>query len=199
MKTFKNSFFCLALAVISFAACTNKEEEVSVDSSGIENQLSKKEALDYVRNYRKHAGNADSALGRQNLMITAKNKPNTRAIWFSLDQLEKLVAKVREEKGDGIRFYLATYNTQYPLTDKRAPKAEYWGYNTLVMVSTKDSVGKDNSKVYHRDYYSDVKGGKNGRGFIVGSIPENRGEICPPPRSCDSIGATLIDRNWIGN
>ena len=125
-----------------------------------------------------------------------KKVPNTRAIWFSADRLQKLVNKIKNEGGDGIRFYLATYDTIYPakFIGGHKPATDYWGHTTLVLVSTKDSTNKMSQK-FHRDYYTNKLQGANGqpsKGFIVGGTPENRGELCPPPRDCNSLGATLI-------
>jgi hypothetical protein len=42
-----------------------------------------------------------------------KKRPNTRSIWFSAERLQALLDKIKSEGGDGIRFYLATYDTSY--------------------------------------------------------------------------------------
>jgi hypothetical protein len=108
---------------------------------------------------------------------------DTRCVWFSIEQLENLVKKVRCEKGDGVRFYLAAYNVN--CMPDSTYNTNYMDHTTLIMVSTKSKSGK------HFDYY-----GKNENGIDVGAIitsdPENRGEMCPPPSNCTPEGATLF-------
>src|SRR5690606_18466486 len=80
--------------------------------------------------------------------------PDTRTIWFGIDQIEALVAQIRREGGDGIRFYLAAY-------DEGAEP--YGGYNTLLMVSTRDSIA--GGEHFHRDYFDEKAPGATG--FVV--------------------------------
>lgn len=177
----------LACAGILLSACQEKKttEAISFGTDNLSYELAKK----YVKNYEKHAGFVDSMFNENTPENGVKKLPDTRAIWFGIDRLEAMVKKIKAEGGDGVRFYLATYDNLYPKDFKEGytPERNYWGYNTLVMVSTKDSIGK-----FHRDYYTNVKESK---GFIltVESEPENRGELCPPPVDCRPIGATLID------
>lgn len=197
--TIKKTAFYLAIATLAFTACQQKKtadtstaaNTVVLDTLNLDT-LSYNVALNYVKNYAKHAGTVDSTITLQGKPIVKKN-PNTRCVWFSAVRLRKLADSVLKEGGDGIRFYLATYDSLY--TDQFAghkPNREYWGYNTLVMVSTKDSL---NHK-FHQDYYKPkAKPGENGgtqEGFIIGTTPENRGEQCPPPLTCTKTGATLI-------
>jgi len=141
------------------------------------------EARHLVANYAPHAGTVKRGVD---------SLPDTRAIWFELERLEALVRQIRKEGGDGIRFYLATYDDSYPKDAQgpHVPQRAYWGYNTLIMVSTKDSTA--NGQTYHRDYYSEA--GSNGPGLIVAATPENKGKICPPPVDCYAEGALLLER-----
>lgn len=140
------------------------------------------EARHLVANYAPHAGK----VGKDSL-------PDTRAIWFDLERLEALVQQIRKEGGDGIRFYLATYDGKYPKDAQgpHVPPAAYWGYNTLIMVSTRDSMA--NGITYHRDYFSEVD--SEGRGLIVRAEAENKGGICPPPDDCHDEGALLLKKH----
>ncbi|PAW93988.1 hypothetical protein CKK33_10970 [Mucilaginibacter sp. MD40] len=196
MITLKKTLFASALFAFALAACQNQHADLNASAAFNDpDTLSYELAKQYVKNYAKHAGTVDSFGVSQN-DSKKKKAPNTRAIWFSVDRLQKLVNKIKSEGGDGIRFYLATYDTIYParFAGGHKPAPDYWGHNTLVLVSTKDSTNKMNQK-YHRDYYTDKLLGNNGqpsKGFIVGAEPENRGELCPPPRDCNSVGATLI-------
>lgn len=110
--------------------------------------------------------------------------PDTRCVWFNIDQLRALVNRVDKEKGDGIRFYLAAYDSvKMPALSK--VKDIYLNYGTLVMVSTRaDSAGR------HIDYYKNLLGQK--KGVIITAVPENQGELCPPPAHCSATGATLL-------
>jgi hypothetical protein len=193
----KFTLIALAFAAICFSACQQKPATTTVaapDPQANLDTVGYKLALAYVKNYEKHAGKADSIIKLDQKPDTMK-VANTRAIWFDLKRLKALVAKIDSEKGDGIRFYLATYHNDYPGTfvDGHIPDKMYWGRNTLIMVSTVE-VKKD-GKTLHWDYYNGkpAPGQNSGAtGFIVGTPPENRGEQCPPPSTCSSIGATLV-------
>lgn len=186
----KITLITLAFAAIGFSSCQqNHQADVAVKENGlIFDTLSYETALKYVKNYESHAGTIDSGL-----LGNIHKKPNTRCIWFPLARLDSMVQKTRREGGDGVRFYLASYDKNYGSDFKGGykPDKQFWGLTTLVMVSTKDSVVKP----YHQDYYyKKPAAGQNGglQGFIIGTPPENRGEQCPPPATCSSIGATLV-------
>ncbi|WP_131538875.1 hypothetical protein [Pedobacter nototheniae] len=188
----KSTLITLAVAAIGLSACQNKPVDVAKDENLKDNidTLSLKVAKTYVQNYAKRAGTVDSNFMEAGFSKT-KKLPDTRAVWFSIARLKALVKKIEAEGGDGIRFYYAAYDSTY--NDKsqgHQPPRPYWNHNTLIMISTKDSLKK-----YHRDYYNDKKVGSNGgvNGFIIGTTPENRGEMCPPPANCNDIGATLIE------
>jgi hypothetical protein len=112
---------------------------------------------------------------------------DTRCVWFSSAQLESLLTRVRNENGNGVRFYMATYDKD--ATPGISCPEKYRDYSTLVMVSTRDSITPKGDTL-HYDYYN--KSGKL-KGAILTTTPENRGEICPPPRNCSDDGATLLD------
>ncbi|MCO5934713.1 hypothetical protein NAF17_04105 [Mucilaginibacter sp. RB4R14] len=200
--TFKKTLLLLSATAVIFSACENQhaKDESKAEAPKLTAQqvidtdsLSYERAKQYVKNYEKHAGTVDSNYSESNFAKT-KKKPNTRCIWFSADRILALAQKIKDEGGDGIRFYLASYDTVYASKfNGRKPPRDYWGYNTLVMVSTKDSVNKVDEH-FHRDYYTNgkVTPSKPATGFILGGVPENRGEICPPPKTCNTVGATLI-------
>jgi hypothetical protein len=180
----------MAIAAIGFTACQTKTTEtVGTPTPLLKDKLTKEEAKEYVKLYETHAGTVDSIRGG----LIVDKKPNTRCIWFSAKQLEAMLATIKQEKGDGVRFYLATYKLKYDVKDDKQPKKDYWGFNTLVMVSTEAITSKASKDTIHRDYYVERIGNSPARGFIVGTTPENRGEMCPPPRECTGTGATLID------
>jgi len=193
----KRTFIYMLTAVALFAAsCTpdccgvnTKEAAVIPDSVKVSVEVAKH----YVKNYASHAGYVDSTAASARGITT---QPETRCIWFSKARLSQLLCQLEKEEGDGIRFYLMTYNDTYAPDDKKfrpIPPPDHWGYNTLLMVSTKDSTIKGQS--YHWDYYSEMDTKLSGvkPGFIIDLVPENRGEICPPPSNCQDTGATLIE------
>jgi hypothetical protein len=194
MKPFKTLLY-VAAALFAFSACQNQHADQAPLKASIFNydSLSYEMAKNYVKNYEKHAGDIDSTY-TVNGVAKVKKKTNTRCIWFSADRLQQLLDKIKSEDGDGVRFYLATYDSAYPkVIGGLTPPQNYWSRNTLVMVSTKDSTNQVGTH-YHRDYYTSPKPkvNKPATGFILGGTPENRGEICPPPKNCNSTGATLI-------
>lgn len=115
----------------------------------------------------------------------------SRTVWFSKEQLKALIDKVYEENGDGIRFYFAAYDSTQKPGYKANPR--YLDQSTLIMVSTFDTIAvRDGKKdTLHWDYYFDRKKGREGR--ILTTIPENQGELCPPPANCFSEGALLLE------
>ena len=192
------------LTIITISACQQKTTETSnastTDTTVIPDSVivPVKEAKVYINNYSSKAGFVDAtpediAAGKP------KKKPDTRCIWFSKERLQAMLSQLENEKGNGIRFYLATYNKKYleAQTKKSAshPQKEYWGYNTLLMVSTKQAKN-DAGEQINKDYYVDLEKSTptadNQKGFIVTITPENRGELCPPPADCFKQGATLL-------
>jgi len=192
------------LTIISISACKQKTTEAlnasTTDTTVIPDSVivPVKEAKVYIDNYSSKAGFVD-ATPEEIAAGKPKKKPDTRCIWFSKDRLQAMLNQLEKEKGNGIRFYLATYDKKYleAQTKKSAghPQKEYWGYNTLVMVSTKPAKN-DEGEAINKDYYVDIEKGTpaTGRqgGFIVSLTPENRGELCPPPADCFKQGATLL-------
>ena len=196
--TIKKTLLFITAAALAFSACQNQHADLASAPKPVVpfnyDSVSYERAKQYVKNYEKHAGTVDSIYTEKGLSVK-KKKPNSRSIWFSAERLQALLDKIKSEGGDGIRFYMATYDSVYntKVIGGIIPPREYWGYNTLVMVSTKDSTNKVNEK-FHRDYYTSKPASANKPvlGFIVGGPPENRGELCPPPKDCASIGATLL-------
>lgn len=186
---FKPLLLVAIVAASGLTACSgqhgerNNRKSASLDSVEIPAEplpdsilLSKGTASQYVNNY----GKRDSMSG--NAMV---KKRNTRCFWISLRRLNGLVAKLNREKADGVRLYFATYDSVYPPSYKNPPQKDYWGRNTLVMISTSFTNG------IHADYYKDTTFAHKGpTGFIVD--PTNRGEICPPPSNCYTQGAYLL-------
>jgi hypothetical protein len=189
--TIKQSLVLMAFAGFGLASCQTKTAEpAAVSITSIGDQISVDTAIKYVANYKRRAGIVDSVWGEGGYQKKYP-RPNTRCIWFDKEKLRRLLVELDAEKGDGVRFYLAAYDSTYNTkVNSKIPDRKYWNYNTLVMVSTVPKVvGID---TLHFDSYSKRTANDPGRGFIVGAGPENRGEMCPPPSNCPAIGATLI-------
>ena len=111
-------------------------------------------------------------------MVTAygadKNKV-TKAVWFGLEQMDKIVTLLKAEKllgrgTDGVRLYFGKYTAD---TIGNQP-ADYIGRNTILYVSTYEAVDEQNEK-YHQDYFDGLELPLHSK-----MAPENRGELCQP-------------------
>jgi len=147
------------------------------------------EARRMVANYAPRAGYVER---------DGQQLPNTRVAWVPLDYLESMVDRLHDEGGDGIHIYLAAYDSVYTAETQHVPPPEWWGYNTVLFTSTRDSVA--DGQHYHRDYFTfeqyDYYGWERYRGaegFIVTMEPLNRVGICPPPDKCKDKGALLLE------
>lgn len=196
----KKLTYLFAVVAIIAASCKPSTSCCDIDpnsgkpGSGETDTVAVDIAKEYVKNYAAHAGVVVDSTKSDTL--GGVKKPDTRSIWFSEERLCKMLAQIKKNKGDGIRFYLITYKNHYGPEDHvkyhPIPPREYWGYNSLIMVSTKDSVAPDGKK-YHRDYFRSSRKDGDKDGMIMNVPPENRGELCPPPSDCFSIGALLLN------
>lgn len=138
-------------------------------------------AKQLVANYAPHAGYVVNAQG--------DTSSNTRALWFSAEQLEALLDRIRTDGGDGIRFYLATYNDHYPDSGEAyIPPRDQWGHHTLLMVPTREAADT-NGMIFHQDYYADYAYGQESIELRITAPIENDAAMCPP--NCP--GADLIE------
>ncbi len=153
-------------------------------------RLTVEEARRMVANYAPRAGYVER---------DGEQLANTRVAWVSMDYLCAMVRQLCQEGADGMHIYLAAYDSVYTDAAQHAPPREWWGYNTLVFTSTRDSLG-DDGRHYHRDYFDHgTLGPLGGRsrsadgGFIVTMAPMNRVGLCPPPeKDCKRWGAILL-------
>ncbi|MEO6523294.1 MAG: hypothetical protein ABIN91_16550 [Mucilaginibacter sp.] len=167
----------LAAAVASvFTACTQqpKSTETVAPTPILKDTIGEQTARRLVTNYNGRA----HRFTRGELIFS-----DARCVWFSRDQLQALLTNIDKEDGDGIRFYLAAYD-KILQSDLNKVNPAYQDFTTLVMVSTKF----DKQTTHHIDYYTDGKG----KAATLMAVPENQGELCPPPEKCDAIGATLL-------
>lgn len=190
----KKFIFILVVAGMAAAGCAEKgsmedqrrlvkdEHRVSVLRENVSNHsIPVDTARAWVKNYERwlQANNAERVRQVQADGNTVEI-PNSRSVWFSIEQLEKLVNRIKAEEGDGIRFYFASYGNMKSAIDSCTQKPyNYSHLTTLLMVPTK------RNDCIHQDYY-------NGTNSVTTMDIENKGEICPPPADCGSKGATLI-------
>lgn len=114
---------------------------------------------------------------------------------YDIDKLIKALQNLKSSYGaTGVRIYLGMYpitagagSTEDPDNKKVA------GMTNLIFVGTKDSVIKHSDGVRGFWRRKDLISRKDGI-FAVGEVVGfNEGTLCPPPRNCKGIGATLID------
>jgi hypothetical protein len=193
MKTL--NFFIMMLMIISASTqavwaqkkSTEKKAEVKQKSISVPlaSQISLSDALRWTKNYRT---SNTGLLGRPRCEDGQfEQVDNTRSVWFSIDQMKRIVEKIEAEGGDGMRIYFAKYDTM-EIPGLGGPNRCYTFQNTLIMVST------EANNNFHFDYFEDRASKKEARGFIINMmkmVPENKGEICPPPTNCKDIGALL--------
>lgn len=167
----KSVFFISFLSFFIVTACkpsADDREKLQANADNYKGVINYKIAKELVENYQGRGFKPNDRVGFN----------DTRCIWFSLDQLESFVQRTRAEGGDGVRFYLAAYSLD-SISDFKILE-DYRDHTTLVLVSTKPYGEKK-----HVDYYKD--------GSLLSAIPENQGELCPPPSNCIEEGATLLE------
>jgi hypothetical protein len=92
-------------------------------------------------------------------------KADSLSVWFSLEDVESFVEKLKEHGGDGIRFYFGAYNNEY------AEKPLYAGRQTIVMVATRQKQTLNGE--LNKDIYINTEAGAN-------ILAYNVGRPCPP-------------------
>jgi len=165
----------LAIMTNSFLfSCSLFFAAYGMQQAAAQTEIPVDEAYRMVANYAPRAG----FVARDDQQL-----PNTRTVWFSLQQLKAFIDQIENDGGDGVRFYFAAYDDVYPDSAEgpHVPPREYWGYNTLLMVPTRDSVA--HGITYHEDYLTRAKLAESlsgSGGSKDESTIENRGNLCPP-------------------
>lgn len=118
-------------------------------------------------------------------------KEDSLSAWYSVEELEEFLLKVKEHGGNGVRFYFAAYPENY------SAKPEYANRQTIVLVGTKNKITE--GVFSGKDIYITTDNGTN-------ILAYNAGTICPPtcpggrkPGSGDDadwggLGVTIVDR-----
>lgn len=115
-------------------------------------------------------------------------KEDALSSWYSVDDLERLLEKVKTHGGDGVRMYFG----QYPEGYNNNP--EFEGRQAIVMVGTRSSNGAYNTS---KDIYI---GKENSILAYIGDYPCP--VYCDPsrplPHQMASVGVALVDRGEKG-
>jgi hypothetical protein len=97
-------------------------------------------------------------------------KEDSLSVWYSVEELEGFIQKIKAHGGDGVKMYFGAYPENY---DK---KPEYSDRQTIVMVATRTK--ETEAGVANKDLYINP-------GQI---LAYNMGSICPP--NCGSGGTS---------
>lgn len=109
-------------------------------------------------------------------------KEDSLSVWYSVEELEDFLARVREHGGDGIKLYFGAYGEDYtgnPL---------YAGRQTVVFVATKAREAEQGT--VNKDLYINKEEGST-------ILAYNFGSLCPPYCSTGDgigIGVTILDK-----
>jgi hypothetical protein len=114
-------------------------------------------------------------------------KEDSLSVWFSVEEVEGFLNKIKSSGGDGIKFYFGAYSKEFP------QRPEYAGRQTIVMVGTKSKESANG--IVDKDIYVD-----NGNTNSI--LAFNLGRVCPPmckPGLDDGeIGITIVDKGQDG-
>ncbi len=113
-------------------------------------------------------------------------KEDSLSVWYSVEELEEFLAKVKDHGGDGIKLYFGAYDTEH------APQPLYEGRQTVVFVATKEK--QSGKGLINKDVYIN-----EGKGTTI--LAYNSGKLCPPMCTNDDgfgIGITIIDKGESG-
>jgi hypothetical protein len=136
-----------------------------------------------IRNYKQERWDANSRhIGKE----------DSRSAWYSIEELEEFIERVKDQGGNGIRFYFAAYSEDHAETPAFA------GLQTFVMVASKAK--RSASGIVNKDIYVSTEKGAN-------ILAYGDGAVCPPwycpkndPQGDDwgGLGTVLIDRGADG-
>ena len=112
-------------------------------------------------------------------------KPDSLSVWFSLEDVEGFLEKLKNHGGNGIRFYFGAYDTEF------VEKPLYAGRQTIVMVGTRQKATGNGEVGYDKDMYISTKEGTS-------ILAYNVGRPCPPVCTSgdgmDDLGITIVDK-----
>ncbi len=108
-------------------------------------------------------------------------KEDSLSVWYSVEELEEFMTKIKDHGGDGVRLYFGAYDHQY------TEKPLYAGRQTIVLVATKEK--ETGNGVTNKDIYINTEKGSS-------ILAYNVGKLCPPFCQGDEtgIGITIVDK-----
>ena len=113
-------------------------------------------------------------------------KEDSLSVWYSVEELEEFLQKVKAHGGDGIKMYFGAYGHE------NAPKELYADRQTIVLVATKHN--ETSRGMVEKDLY--ISSGKE-----TTILAYNVGKICPPlcqNGEDNGIGITIVDKGEEG-
>lgn len=109
-------------------------------------------------------------------------KEDSLSVWYSVEELEEFLQKVKAHGGDGIKMYFGAYGHE------NAPKELYADRQTIVLVATKHN--ETDRGMVEKDLYI-------GTGKETTILAYNLGKMCPPicqNGEDNGIGITIVDK-----
>ena len=111
-------------------------------------------------------------------------KEDSLSVWYSVEELETFLEKVKDHGADGVRMYFGAYGPEY----KTHPL--YAGRQTVVLVATKNKETETGDA--NKDVYISTENGTS-------ILAYNVGKLCPPfcaehPGGIEEIGITILDK-----
>jgi hypothetical protein len=116
-------------------------------------------------------------------------KADSLSAWYSVEELEGFIDTIKQHDADGIKFYFAAY------PENNAPKPEYAGLQTIVLVATKSREAENGTA--NKDIYITKEGSTE-------ILAYNCASLCPPfcgstsgfraGSELNGIGLALLDK-----
>lgn len=133
----------------------------------------------------KHVNTVISNYKKERWVHNSKHigKEDSLSVWYSVEELEEFLQKVKDHGGDGVKMYFGAYGQE------DAPKEGYADRQTIVLVATKQKEAAS-GKVVDKDLYISSEKGNT-------ILAYNIGKICPPfcTQSEDNgLGITILDK-----
>ncbi len=112
-------------------------------------------------------------------------KEDSLSVWYSVEELEEYIAKIKDHGADGIKIYFGAYDKDYTANPL------YAGRQTVVLVATKQ--GQTESGMANKDIYIETDKGTS-------ILAYNAGSLCPPlcVKTGEQIGITIVDKGEDG-
>lgn len=113
-------------------------------------------------------------------------KSDSLSVWYSIEELEELIERVKTAGGDGIKMHFGVYSADFQ------KKPEYAGRQTVVLLGTKTK--EVNGQLTNKNIYLQTDKGTS-------LLAYNLGNMCPPfcgGSDGESIGISITDRGEKG-